>query len=154
MSGPGSRPGLPREVTRYLVTGCATASGAFLLMTVLVAVVDLPAQLALALTYSSMLALNFTLSRQWVWVHESGYTHHLSAQGRRYLVVAVSGYAITALALATLPGLLDVRPLVVYFPTTLVVASASFVCSQIWVFRSRVPRLLVALRERLRDAGN
>jgi putative flippase GtrA len=145
------RPRLPREITRFLITGGTTASGAFILMTVLVAVLGMHAQIALAITYLSMLALNFTLSRQWVWVHESGYTHHLSAQGRRYLVVAVSGYAITALALATLPGWLDVRLLLVYFPTALVVAGGSFVCSQIWVFRSRVPRLLLALRRRSHD---
>ena len=152
MSEPRPHLRLPREFARYLVTGVTTAIGAFALMTILIAAVGLAAQIALAITYSSMLAVNFTLSRQWVWVHESGYAHHLTAQGRRYLVVAVSGYAVTALALATLPRLLDARPLVVYFPTTLVVAGASFVCSQVWVFRSRTPRLLLALRQRWRDA--
>ena len=117
-------------------------------MTVFVAVAGLPTQIALVLTYGSMLVVNFTLSRQWVWVHESGYTHRLSGQGRRYLVVSASGYALTALALATLPGWFDVRPLVVYFPTTLLVAVLAFICSQVWVFRSRAPRLLLALVDR------
>ena len=146
------RPRLPQELRRFLITGATTAGGAFLLMTVLVAGLDFPGQLALAITYSSMLVLNFTLSRQWVWVHESGYAHHLTAQGRRYLTVALCGYLVTALALATLPGLLDVRLLLVYFPTALVVACANFVLSQIWVFRARVPRLLLALRRDSHDA--
>lgn len=146
------RPRLPREFRRFLVTGATTAGGAFLLMTVLVARLDVPGQLALAITYTSMLVLNFTLSRQWVWVHESGYAHHLTAQGRRYLTVALCGYLVTALALATLPGWLDVRLLLVYFPTAFVVACANFVLSQIWVFRSRMPRLLLALRRGSQDA--
>jgi putative flippase GtrA len=145
------RPRLPQEFKRFLITGATTAGGAFVLMSVLVAELDVPGQLALAITYTSMLALNFTLSRQWVWVHESGYAHHLTAQGRRYLTVALCGYLATALALATLPGLLDVRLLLVYFPTAAVVACANFVFSQIWVFRSRVPRLLLALRRDSRD---
>jgi len=145
------RPRIPREVARFLITGGATASCAFILMTVFVAELGVPAQVALAMTYAVILSLNFTLSRQWVWAHESGYTHHLSAQGRRYLVVALSGYAITAVALATLPKLLDVRLLLVYFPTALLVAAASFVISQLWVFRSRAPRLLLNLRRRSHD---
>jgi putative flippase GtrA len=154
LMAPRVRPRVPRELKRYLISGCVTAGGSFLLMTVFVAAVGLPTQIALALTYGLMLVVNFTMSRQWVWVHESGYTHRLSAQGRRYLVVSASGYALTALALATLPEALDVRPLVVYFPTTLVVAILSFICSQVWVFRSRMPRLLLALLARSRHVDD
>ena len=149
-SFPRQRP--PRELTRFLMTGAATACGTFALMTLLVAVAELQPQVALALTNICALAVNFTLSRQWVWVHESGYAHRFSVQGRRYVLVAVCAYATTALVLATLPPVFDVRPLVVYFPAALVIACATFVTCQIWVFRSHAPRLLLLLSRRSQEA--
>ena len=48
---------------------------------------------------------------------QHGYALALSAQGRRYLVVAFISYALTALSLAVLPAALDAPRLLVYYAT-------------------------------------
>ena len=54
-----------------------------------------PIQAALAISFVIALALHFTLNRQWVFTHDSGYALHFSRQGLRYLLAAGLSYAGT-----------------------------------------------------------
>jgi putative flippase GtrA len=116
------------------MTGGLVALVAFATMTVLLTVFDVPGQLSLAITYLVSTTLHFALNRQWVWRGDGGYELHLTAQGRRYLLLVAASYATNAAALGWVPGWLDVPELAVYFVTTVLLAVASYVVLRHWVF--------------------
>ena len=74
-------------LSKFALTGALVAGTHLGLVTGMV-LGGVPIQLALALAYIVALAMHFTLNRQWVFRHESGYALHFSAQGVRYLVAA------------------------------------------------------------------
>jgi putative flippase GtrA len=127
-------PPLTRLLTRFALSGAAVAAVHLAIVTVLT-LAGLPIQIALVIGYVAAISLHFTLNRRFVFATDAGYHHRLSAQGARYLVVAVSSYAITAACLATLPGALGVPELAVFFAVTAVLAVVSFVTLRAWVFR-------------------
>jgi putative flippase GtrA len=104
------------------------------IMTILVGVLDAPPQPSLLLAYTASLAVHFTVNRNLVFATDAGFALHLSAQGMRYLSLALSSYAITAVALAVLPGLLDLPVLVVYLVTVGCLAVVNFVLLQGLIF--------------------
>jgi putative flippase GtrA len=121
---------------RFVLSGAVVAVCHFTIMTLLVTVAGLPAQASLALAYALALTLHFTLNRQFVFASRHGYTLHLSAQGRRYVLVAALSYAVTAAAVAVVPRLLDVSPLVAFYAAAAVQAVITFLLLRHWVFRS------------------
>lgn len=125
---------LPSGMVKLGLTGGLVAAVAFGSMTLLLTVLDLPGQLALAITCSITTTLHFSLNRQWVWHGDGRYALHLSAQGRRYLTLVAVSYGVTAAALAWLPGWFDVPELGVYFATTMVIATLNYFILRHWIF--------------------
>jgi putative flippase GtrA len=131
---------LPLGSLKFAFTGGLVALVGLASMTLQLAVLGLPGQLALVITYIVSTTLHFSMNRRWVWHGEGGYRHHLTAQGRRYLAVVGVSYGTNAAALAWLPGWLDVPQLAVYFVTTMVLALIGYVALRHWVFpRTPVP---------------
>ena len=78
--------------------------------------------------------MHFTLNRKFVFASDSGYALHLTAQGVRYVSVALTSFAVTSAAVALLPGPLDVSPLAVFYAVSLLAAAVSFLALRGWVF--------------------
>jgi len=122
------------SAARFAVSGLTVAVVHLSAVTVL-SLAGMPIQGALALGYALALGLHFTLNRNWVFASDGRYALRLSAQGARYLCVALTSYGLTAAALAVLPGALGVPDLAVFFVATLVLGVVSFLVLRAWVFR-------------------
>jgi len=122
------------QLARFALSGGIVTAFMFVTVTALVAGAGVDAQVALVIAYVGGIALNFSLNRRFVFVSAHGYARHLSAQGVRYLVVALASYALTALAIAVLPGWLGAPQLPVYLVTAAVLALLSFLTLRVWVF--------------------
>jgi putative flippase GtrA len=109
--------------------------------TLLYQVVGLPFELALAIGFVCALLLHFTLQRLFVWIHEDGFTLPLRRQVRRYLVMAGTQYALTALSTAVLPQALGISTEVVYLATMAVVTTAGFLIMRFVIFHGNPPGL-------------
>ena len=120
---------------KFITTGALVAAVQLGLVTVQV-LLGVPIQLALVLTYVVVLALHFTLNRQWVFTSATGYAVHLSRQGGRYLLVAATSYLGTALGIAVLPALFGIPELAAFFLATAVMACFSFLTLHLWIFRA------------------
>jgi putative flippase GtrA len=103
---------------RFALSGIAVQAVYTLAMALALLALDLPRQAALLVAYGLALMVHFTLNRQFVFAREGGYGLALSAQGGRYLVVAVVVYAVTAVGIAVLPGVLGVATFVVWLLLT------------------------------------
>ena len=101
----------------------------------LVLVAKLQEQVALAVAYAGGIGLHFTLNRRFVFAGHR-FALGLTVQGIRYLIAALTSYGLTALAVATLPQVLDVPGLAVYLATAVVLGAATFVVFRVWVFSS------------------
>jgi putative flippase GtrA len=123
------------QLARFAASGGAVAA-VYVSLTVLLLAIETPAQVALAMGYVAGLLLHFTLNRRFVFASAGGFAHRLSAQGARYLLVAVAAYAATAAAMATLPGWLDAPEVAVFISVTGLVTVVNFVVLRSWVFRS------------------
>jgi putative flippase GtrA len=123
------------QLFRFSLSGAVVTLTNYVLMFLFLRGLELPAQLSLALSYGAGLCVHFTLNRQLVFTHEAGYRHRLSGQGARYLAVAATSYALLALAIGTLPDVLDVPVLAVYLPATILLAVTTFVLLRSWIFR-------------------
>jgi putative flippase GtrA len=129
--------GVPHlQLAKFAATGTLVAAIYFVITTALV-LAGAPTQVAVVVAYACSLAVHFTVNRRFVFVSSSGYALHLSAQGSRYLVVALSSYACTALAVALaaragIPSLLAALGVPVLF------AAVSFLTLRGWVFRQAV----------------
>jgi putative flippase GtrA len=126
---------LPR-VARFGLSGGVVALVNTGSMTVLVAGFSIRPQIALILSYALGLTVHFTLNRQWVFSSEDAYHLHLTVQGMRYISSAAMIYGLTALALATLPGSLDVPSLGVYYVTVIALSFVNFFVLRSFVFRT------------------
>jgi putative flippase GtrA len=126
----------PAVLSKFALTGALVGAVHLGLVTVL-ALVGVPIQVALAVSFVLALALHFTLNRQWVFTHDSGYALHLSRQGLRYLVAAAISYAGTSIAVAVLPDALGIPELAAFFIAALAMACVSFTILHLWVFHAR-----------------
>jgi putative flippase GtrA len=124
----------PRTLVRFVFTGAIVAVVHVSVMVVLVGVLDAPVQPSLVAAYCAAVSLHFAMNRNLVFASDGGYALHLSAQGVRYLALALASYAITAASLAVLPGALDLPVLVVYLATIASVSVLNFVVMQSLVF--------------------
>jgi putative flippase GtrA len=126
----------PKQLWRFAFTGTVVAALYFAVLTGLVVLADVPAQVALIVAFVTAVVVHFTLNRQFVFGSETTYALHLTAQGVRYLGVALASYLINAVALATLPGLTGLPELAVVAVTTAAVTVFTFVVLRGWVFRA------------------
>jgi putative flippase GtrA len=126
------------QFVRFALTGALVAAVYFAVTTALI-VSGTPAQLAVRLAYVCAIALHFTINRRFVFSSSSGYAFHLSSQGGRYLLVAVSAYGLTALVVA-LAGRADFPELLVALATPVAFTAFNFFVLRSWVFRSATAR--------------
>jgi putative flippase GtrA len=124
-----------QRLGRFALSGVAVQGVYTALMAILLLGVDLPRQLALAISYTGALIVHFTLNRQFVFAPSDGYVHGLSSHGKRYVLAAVVVYGVTALGLAVLPEALGVSPFVAWALMLVVIASLNFVLLGRFVFR-------------------
>lgn len=122
-------------IARFLLTaGAVTVVHLGLVTTMFLS--GLSIQIALAIAYVISLVIHFTLNRQWVFASDDGYAFHLNAQGARYIGVAMASYALNAVGLALLPGLLDIPELAAFFLLTFTVGCVSFFVLRKWIFKA------------------
>jgi putative flippase GtrA len=126
---------LHAQFTRFALTGMVVSAVYFIVTTSLVVLADAPTQLAVIVGYICALAVHFTANRHFVFASSTGYVLHLTGQGSRYLVVALSSYGCTALlvALAKQAGLPE---LLVALAVPVLFAAFTFVALRGWVFRA------------------
>jgi putative flippase GtrA len=130
------------SAARFAVSGLAVAVFHLSAVTIL-NLAGMPIQGALALGYALALGLHFTLNRGWVFASGGRYALSLSAQGARYLCVALSSYGLTAAALKVLPDASGMSDLQVFLAVTISLGVVNFLVLRAWVFRSQpqaVPR--------------
>jgi putative flippase GtrA len=127
------------QFVRFALTGTLVAAVYFAVTTALIVLAEAPAQLAVVIAYVCSIALHFTINRRFVFSSSSGYAFHLSAQGGRYLLVALSSYALTALVVA-LAGRAGLPELPVALATPVAFTALNFFVLRGWVFRSATGR--------------
>lgn len=123
---------------RFALTGALVAAVYFAVTTALAVLAHAPTQLAVVVGYVCSLALHFTMNRRFVFDSSTGYALHLTSQGSRYLVVALSSYACTALLVA-LSKRADLPQLLVALAVPIVFAAITFFTLRGWVFRAAEP---------------
>jgi putative flippase GtrA len=121
---------------RFAITGVTVALVSLGATITLAQGVGLPFEAAFAIGYSIAIATHFTLQRVFVWTHHTGFALPLRHQIARYLPVALTNYALVALAIAVLPQLLHVASLVVYLGATAIVTVVSFLLFRAHVFHA------------------
>jgi putative flippase GtrA len=121
---------------RYALAGATVALWYLATTTILADGFGVAFQLSLAIGYATSVLLHFTLQRFFVWVHHSDFAISLGTQVRRYLVVAGTQYAITAAAIAVLPGALALPVTPVYFGTAITLVGANFLIFRGGVFHA------------------
>jgi putative flippase GtrA len=129
--------GLLGQGVRYIIGGCVSVGVYMLTTTLLALVVGLPFEVALAIGFCLMIAVNFTLHRMFVWVHYEGFALSAHRQFGRYISVAGTQYALTAACLAVVPRALGLPTEMVYFATATSFALVTFVAFRHRVFHAR-----------------
>jgi putative flippase GtrA len=120
------------RAVRFVIAGGAMAV-VYLGLTALLAVIGLPFQAALIVSFLAAVALHFTLQRVFVWSQRGEYALPLRQQLQRYLPLVAVQYLTTAAATATLPRLLGLPVLRVYIAIALAYSLFNFL-----VFRARI----------------
>jgi len=131
---------LHAQVTRFVLTGAFVAAVYFVVTTGLVVIAGAPTQLAVVVGYLCSLAVHFTANRHFVFASSDGYEHHLSAQGRRYILVALCSYTCTALLVA-LAERVDLPELAVALVVPILFAALTFFTLRSWVFRAPAAKI-------------
>lgn len=128
----GSNDSLRARAARFIIAGGALAIF-YLGLTSLLAVIGVPFQAALIVSFLAAVALHFTLQRLFVWSPRGKYALPLREQLRRYLPLVLAQYLTTAAATATLPRWLGLPVLAVYIAVTLAYTLFNFL-----FFRARI----------------
>jgi putative flippase GtrA len=122
------------QLVRYGITSISAASVYIGLTLLLSGVAGVPIQLAIPVAYALALCVHFSLQRWFVFRDAEAFSLAIHHQIGRYLVLAFSQYAITALATAYLPDAIGVPEQVVYVCTVLVLAAVAFILVRTRVF--------------------
>jgi putative flippase GtrA len=93
-----------------------------------------PIVIAIAIAYAIAIVLNFTMQRHFVFLDHDTFALPARSQLVRYVGAALCTYALTAVLVSTLPGLLGVSEQVVFVGTVLVVSLLSFTLLRGWIF--------------------
>lgn len=131
--------GLLGQGVRFIVGGCTSAAVYLSSTTVLALVIGLPFELALAIGFCLLVAVNFTLHRMFVWVNRDGFALSFHRQFGRYITFVGAQYALTAASIAALPRVLGLSTELVYVLTALALATVSFVTFRRGVFHAKEP---------------
>jgi putative flippase GtrA len=124
--------GLAGRGLRFAIAGAAVTL-LYVAVTMILAAIGVPFQVALVIGFSAGIAVHFTLQRTFVWVRAEGFALPIQHQAWRYLGIAAAQYVVTALATLYLPDLLGVGVEYVYVPTVVAVTVSNFL-----VFGGRV----------------
>jgi putative flippase GtrA len=119
---------------RYVFAGGITAGVYLGLGLLLSGPVGLNIQVAIPIAYLLSLVVHFSFQRYFVWAHRDGYALGVGGQGVRYLAVAFTQYAMTALATAVLPSLLGVSEQIVFVVGALLAVVIVFTVMRLHVF--------------------
>lgn len=130
-------PALRRQGATFAAVGLTVMIVYTGLTALLAGPVGLPFQAALALSYGTALALNFTLHRRYTFATGDGYALRLPGQVARFLALALVQYVVTALAIAWLPGALDLPEFVVWAGVVAAFAVGNFLALKLMTFHSR-----------------
>lgn len=118
---------------RFALAGGVVALVYLTTTTVLADVFAVPFQHALFIGFLAAVCVHFTLQRLFVWVHHAEFALGVRKQVARYLLVASSQYALTAVSTSVLPGAIGLPITPVYLVTVLTLTAVNFV-----IFRGRV----------------
>jgi putative flippase GtrA len=130
---------LHAQVTKFALTGAVVAAVYTAVTTGLVVLADAPPQLAVIVGYVCAIAVHFTANRKFVFASSHGYALHLSAQGSRYLAVALSSYACTAILVA-FARRFGLSELLVALVIPVLFAAINFLTLRGWVFRAHASK--------------
>jgi putative flippase GtrA len=120
------------RAARFVIAGGAMAIF-YLGLTSLLAVIGMPFQAALIVSFLAAVVVHFTLQRLFVWSRQGNYALPMRQQLQRYLPLVVVQYVTTAVATALLPKWLGLPVLPVYIGFALCYALFNFL-----FFRARV----------------
>jgi len=118
--------------SRFVLAGGFVAV-VYVATTSLLHVAGLAFEVALAVGFCTALATHFTLQRQFVWKHASGFALPVGGQAIRYLTLAGVQYGVTAGVTATVPRAIGVPTEVVYLAVAATISITNFL-----LFRGRV----------------
>ena len=132
-----TQPDVPNDslggrAARFIIAGGAMAIF-YLGLTSLLALIGIPFQAALIVSFLAAVVVHFTLQRLFVWSHRGEYALPMRRQLRRYLPLVVVQYITTAVAMAILPKWLGLPVLPVYIVFALCYSLFNFL-----FFRARV----------------
>jgi putative flippase GtrA len=127
-----SKDSLYGRAVRFVIAGGAM-SIFYLGLTSILAVIGVPFQAALIVSFLCAVALHFTLQRLFVWSQHGKYALPLRQQLKRYLPLVSVQYVTTAVATAILPSWMGLPVLAVYIGITLLYSLFNFL-----FFRARI----------------
>jgi putative flippase GtrA len=132
-----SNDSLRARAARFVVAGGAM-SIFYLGLTSLLAVIGMPFQAALIVSFLANVVLHFTLQRVFVWSQHGKYALPMRQQLHRYLPLVVVQYIMTAAATATLPALVGLPVLAVYIGFVLSYSVFNFVFFRARIFHAAI----------------
>jgi putative flippase GtrA len=125
------------RAARFVIAGGAMAIF-YLGLTSLLAVIGMPFQAALIVSFLAAVVLHFTLQRLFVWSQRGKYALPMRQQLQRYLPLVVVQYVTTAIATAILPKWLGLPVLPVYIGFTLCYSLFNFLFFRARVFHAAI----------------
>jgi putative flippase GtrA len=128
------------RAVRFGIAG-GTMSIFYLGLTTFLALIGVPFQAALFVSFLAAVALHFTLQRVFVWSQRGEYALPVRQQLQRYLPLVAVQYLTTAALTATLPRLLGLPVLPVYIGIALAYSLFNFL-----FFRARIFHVAVESR--------
>ena len=121
---------------RFVIAGGAM-SVFYLSLTSILALIGVPFQAALVVSFLSAVALHFTLQRLFVWSRSGEYALPMRQQLKRYLPLVSIQYVTTAGATAILPARTGLPVLAVYIGITLLYSLFNFLFFRARIFHGR-----------------
>jgi putative flippase GtrA len=139
---------LQRRQVRYLLAGGSIAGLFLVLMTVQTQLLGVPAQVALILSYCVAIPTHFALQRYFVFASDNDFalaTHH---QAVRFVSVALTQYALTAIGLHVLTHVAHLPTMAAYCVTAPVTILLTFTLLRRWAFHAEDPAHRTPCRNR------
>jgi putative flippase GtrA len=128
---------LANQLGRYAIVGLVVATLYISLTLLFSGPVGLPIQVAIPVSYMLAACVHFTLQRHFVFAgHRDTYRLEVRDQARRYVVVNLGQYAITAFGTWALDAAFDLQEQVSYVVSALSVTAFAFVLLRTRIFHS------------------
>jgi putative flippase GtrA len=132
-----SNDSLRGRAARFVIAGGAMAIF-YLGLTSLLAVIGMPFQAALIVSFLAAVVVHFSLQRVFVWSQRGKYALPMRQQLRRYLPLVVVQYITTAAATAILPTWVGLPVLAVYIGFTVLYSLFNFLFFRARVFHAAI----------------